>query len=93
MLALSVMSREAAGDEQKPPWPHLQYLHFFFVSNVLLPVMFPCSLQCNILVLIKNNKGKDFLMGKKMQIIWSPGEPDSSSLLLFTINLAASMAG
>lgn len=76
MLVLSVMSREAAGDEQKPPWPHLQYLHF--LKDFLLPVMFSCSSQCNILVLIKANKGKHSLMRGKRKMFWSPSEPDSS---------------
>lgn len=81
MLVLSMMSREAAGDEQKPPQPHLQYLHFFFCLvffNFLLPIMFSCSSQYNILVLIKDNKRKHSLIGEKRKTFWSPGEPDSS---------------
>lgn len=82
MLVLSVMSREAAGDEQKPPWPPSQYLHFcFFLSplhsalraNAPLPAP-----SCNILVLIKANKGKHSVMGEERKKFWFPGEPDSS---------------
>lgn len=40
--------------------------------------MFSCSSQCNILVLIKTNKGKHSLMGGKRKMFWSPGEPSSS---------------
>lgn len=80
MLVLSVMSREAAGDEQKPPWPHFQYLHFLvvFLKKILLPIMPSSSSQCNILVLIKDNKEKPSLMGEERKTLWSPGEPDSS---------------
>ena len=63
MLVLSVMSREAAGDEQKPPRPPLQYLHFLFCP---LPSNALCRFsQCNILVLIKANKGKHSVMGQE----------------------------
>lgn len=81
MLVLSVMSREAAGDEQKlPQLPPLQYLNF--LSPLLsFQVMLPCFSQCNILVLIKANKGKHSVMGEERKIFWFPGEPDSS---LFT---------
>lgn len=40
--------------------------------------MFSCSSQCNVLVLIKANKGKHSLMRGKRKMCWSPGEPDSS---------------
>lgn len=86
MLVLSMMSREAAGDEQKPPWPALQYLHFLFYPS---KEMFPCFSWSNILVLIKPNKGKHSVMGEEREIFWFPGEPDSSALLLLTINLVA----
>lgn len=80
MLVLSVMSREAAGDEQKPPRPPLQYL--LFLSPLLsFQVILSCFSQCNILVLIKANKGKHSVMGEERRIFWFPGEPDSS---LFT---------
>lgn len=72
MLVLSVMSREAAGDEQKPPWPHLQYLHFL-KKDFLLPVMVSCSSRCNILVLIKTNKGKHSLIGREAEDVLVSG--------------------
>lgn len=85
MLVLSVMSREAAGDEQKLPQPPLTSpltIPQFFLSPLLpFQVMLPCFSQCNILVLIKANKGKHSVMGEERKIFWFPGEPDSS---LFT---------
>lgn len=91
MLVLSVMSREAAGDEQKLPWPHLQYLYFFILY---FPVMLSCFSQCNILVLIKANKDTHSVTGEERKTFWFPGEPDTASLLLLTINLvAASVLG
>lgn len=75
MLVLSVMSREAAGDEQRAPRPPLQYLHFFILSYSL---MLSCFSQCNILVLITANKGKHSVTGEEREKFGSPGEPDSS---------------
>lgn len=43
--------------------------------------MLSCFSQCNILVLIKANKGKHSVMGAERKKFWFPGEPDSS---LFT---------
>lgn len=65
MLVLSVMSSVAAGDEQKPPRPPSQYLHF--LSPLLrFQVMLSCFFsQCNILALIKANKGKHSVMGQE----------------------------
>lgn len=75
MLVLSVMSREAAGDEQRLPRPPLQYLHFFILSY---PLMLSFFSQCNILVLITANKGKHSVMGEEREKFGFPGEPDSS---------------
>ena len=63
MLVLS-MSTVAAGDEQKLPWPPLQFFHF--LSPLLsFQVILSCFSQCNILVLIKANKGRHSLMGEE----------------------------
>lgn len=51
----------------------LSPLHSALRANAPLPAP-----SCNILVLIKANKGKHSVMGEERKKFWFPGEPDSS---------------
>lgn len=77
--SVSVFHVSSQRDEQGSSWRSTETAP---ASLTIPPLLYSvCSSQCNILVLIKANKGKHFEMEEERKIFWFPGEPEAS---LFT---------
>lgn len=81
--SVSVFHVSSQHDEQGSSWRWTEpaQARLFFIPTSVLRSNALLLSQCNILVLIKANKGKHAVMGEERTVFWFPGEPDSS---LFT---------
>lgn len=95
--SVSVFHVSSQRDEQGSSWRWTETALAFFTIPpfFILPfqVMLSCFPPCNILVLIKANKGKHSVMGEERKIFWFPVEPDSSLFISSLYKSCGSLNG